>query len=113
VCVSFFNPLGFPILFLFRLFYFFLFLSPFSIKRYEVFVNIRNDEREHWKTLCSLVQFGGLEYGGSLQRGQGNSLDSFEGGAEGGSCLGGGGGQRRESALQVVGTLPAPSPSNV
>jgi len=24
---------------------------------YEVFVNIRNDEREHWKTLCNLVQY--------------------------------------------------------
>lgn len=24
---------------------------------YDVFVNIRDDEREHWKTLCNLVQF--------------------------------------------------------
>lgn len=24
---------------------------------YDVFVNVRNDEREHWKTLCNLVQF--------------------------------------------------------
>jgi ubiquinol oxidase len=24
---------------------------------YDVFVNIRNDEREHWKTLCNLVQY--------------------------------------------------------
>lgn len=22
---------------------------------YDVFVNVRNDEREHWKTLCNLV----------------------------------------------------------
>ena len=24
---------------------------------YDVFINIRDDEREHWKTLCNLVQF--------------------------------------------------------
>jgi len=24
---------------------------------YDVFVNVRNDEREHWKTLCNLVQY--------------------------------------------------------
>ena len=27
---------------------------------YDVFVNIRNDEKEHWKTLCNLVQFDDL-----------------------------------------------------
>lgn len=30
---------------------------------YDVFVNVRNDEREHWKTLCSLVQYDSMEYG--------------------------------------------------
>mmetsp|Transcript_121535 Transcript_121535/g.340351 ORF Transcript_121535/g.340351 Transcript_121535/m.340351 type:complete len:385 (-) Transcript_121535:31-1185(-) len=35
----------------------------FSVRRpkletlYDVFVNIRDDEREHWKTLCNLVQY--------------------------------------------------------
>ena len=24
---------------------------------YDVFVNVRNDEKEHWKTLCNLVQY--------------------------------------------------------
>ena len=28
---------------------------------YDVFVNVRNDEREHWKTLCNLVQFDSME----------------------------------------------------
>jgi ubiquinol oxidase len=27
---------------------------------YDVFVNVRNDEREHWKTLCNLVQYDSL-----------------------------------------------------
>ena len=27
---------------------------------YDVFVNIRDDEREHWKTLCNLVQFNDM-----------------------------------------------------
>jgi ubiquinol oxidase len=27
---------------------------------YEVFVNIRDDEKEHWKTLCNLVQYGDM-----------------------------------------------------
>lgn len=27
---------------------------------YDVFVNVRNDEREHWKTLCNLVQFDSM-----------------------------------------------------
>ncbi|KAK7248568.1 ubiquinol:oxygen oxidoreductase [Aureococcus anophagefferens] len=27
---------------------------------YDVFVNIRDDEKEHWKTLCNLVQFDDL-----------------------------------------------------
>ena len=27
---------------------------------YDVFVNVRNDEREHWETLCNLVQHGSL-----------------------------------------------------
>lgn len=28
---------------------------------YDVFVNIRDDEKEHWKTLCNLVQYGSME----------------------------------------------------
>lgn len=28
---------------------------------YDVFVNIRDDEREHWKTLCNLVQFNDMQ----------------------------------------------------
>lgn len=28
---------------------------------YDVFVNVRNDEREHWKTLCNLVQFDDMK----------------------------------------------------
>jgi len=36
---------------------------------YDVFVNIRNDEKEHWKTLCNLVQFDSME-------GQGNVIES-------------------------------------
>jgi len=28
---------------------------------YDVFVNIRDDEKEHWKTLCNLVQFGSMQ----------------------------------------------------
>jgi len=28
---------------------------------YDVFVNVRDDEREHWKTLCNLVQFGNMQ----------------------------------------------------
>jgi ubiquinol oxidase len=28
---------------------------------YDVFVNVRDDEREHWKTLCNLVQFGDMQ----------------------------------------------------
>lgn len=38
--------------------------EPFAIANrpkleslYDVFVNVRNDEREHWKTLCNLVQY--------------------------------------------------------
>jgi ubiquinol oxidase len=27
---------------------------------YDVFVNIRDDEKEHWKTLCNLVQFNDM-----------------------------------------------------
>ena len=27
---------------------------------YDVFINIRDDEREHWKTLCNLVQFNDM-----------------------------------------------------
>jgi len=34
---------------------------------YDVFVNVRNDEREHWKTLCNLVQFDNMEgVGGAI-----------------------------------------------
>jgi hypothetical protein len=28
---------------------------------YDVFINVRDDEREHWKTLCNLVQFGDMQ----------------------------------------------------
>lgn len=28
---------------------------------YDVFVNVRDDEREHWKTLCNLVQFDDMQ----------------------------------------------------
>lgn len=28
---------------------------------YDVFVNIRNDEKEHWKTLCNLVQYNDMQ----------------------------------------------------
>jgi ubiquinol oxidase len=28
---------------------------------YDVFVCIRNDEREHWKTLCNLVQYNDMQ----------------------------------------------------
>ena len=28
---------------------------------YDVFVNIRDDEKEHWKTLCNLVQYGDMQ----------------------------------------------------
>lgn len=36
---------------------------------YDVFVNIRNDEKEHWKTLCNLVQFDDMQGYGGLVRG--------------------------------------------
>jgi ubiquinol oxidase len=28
---------------------------------YDVFVNVRDDEREHWKTLCNLVQYNDMQ----------------------------------------------------
>lgn len=28
---------------------------------YDVFVNVRDDEKEHWKTLCNLVQYGDMQ----------------------------------------------------
>ena len=28
---------------------------------YDVFVNVRNDEKEHWKTLCNLVQYDDMQ----------------------------------------------------
>jgi ubiquinol oxidase len=28
---------------------------------YDVFVNVRNDEKEHWKTLCNLVQYNDMQ----------------------------------------------------
>ena len=34
---------------------------------YDVFVNIRDDEKEHWKTLCNLVQYNTM---GGVQDGQ-------------------------------------------
>merc|ERR1711998_601694 len=33
---------------------------------YDVFVNVRDDEREHWKTLCNLVQFDSMEGKGNV-----------------------------------------------
>ena len=36
---------------------------------YDVFVNVRDDEKEHWKTLCNLVQFDSMEA-------QGNQIES-------------------------------------
>lgn len=36
---------------------------------YDVFTNVRDDEKEHWKTLCNLVQFDSME-------GQGNLIES-------------------------------------
>jgi len=36
---------------------------------YDVFVNVRDDEKEHWKTLCNLVQYDSME-------GQGNTIQS-------------------------------------
>ena len=33
---------------------------------YDVFVNVRNDEREHWKTLCNLVQFEDMKGVGGI-----------------------------------------------
>ena len=27
---------------------------------YDVFVNVRNDEKHHWETLCNLVQYDAL-----------------------------------------------------
>ena len=32
---------------------------------YDVFVNVRNDEREHWKTLCNLVQYDSMQGDGN------------------------------------------------
>lgn len=34
---------------------------------YDVFTNIRDDEKEHWSTLCSLVQHNSLTYPDGLQ----------------------------------------------
>jgi ubiquinol oxidase len=28
---------------------------------YDVFINVRDDEREHWKTLCNLVQYNDMQ----------------------------------------------------
>ena len=28
---------------------------------YDVFVNVRDDEKEHWKTLCNLVQYNDMQ----------------------------------------------------
>jgi len=46
--------------------------EPFAIANrpkleslYDVFVNVRNDEREHWKTLCNLVQYDDMAGTGS------------------------------------------------
>lgn len=41
--------------------------GAFSLRRpqlntlYDVFVNIRDDEKEHWKTLCNLVQYDDMQ----------------------------------------------------
>ncbi|GMI21476.1 hypothetical protein TrCOL_g3136 [Triparma columacea] len=44
---------------------------------YDVFVNVRNDEREHWKTLCNLVQFDDMKGppGGVTGKVQGTKAD--------------------------------------
>ena len=34
---------------------------------YDVFINVRDDEKEHWKTLCNLVQYGEMEGVTSVQ----------------------------------------------
>ncbi len=34
---------------------------------YDVFVNVRDDEREHWKTLCNLVQYDDMQGVGSKE----------------------------------------------
>ena len=36
---------------------------------YDVFVNVRNDEREHWKTLCNLVQYDDMQGTGGMVEG--------------------------------------------
>lgn len=36
---------------------------------YDVFVNVRNDEREHWKTLCNLVQYDDMQGTGKMVQG--------------------------------------------
>ena len=36
---------------------------------YDVFVNVRNDEREHWKTLCNLVQYDDMQVTGGMVEG--------------------------------------------
>jgi ubiquinol oxidase len=36
---------------------------------YDVFVNVRNDEREHWKTLCNLVQYDDMQGKGGMVEG--------------------------------------------
>ena len=41
---------------------------PPAPARYDVFVNVRDDEREHWKTLCNLVQFDNMEGAGGVVR---------------------------------------------
>jgi len=33
---------------------------------YDVFVNVRDDEREHWKTLCNLVQYDDMQGVGGM-----------------------------------------------
>mgnify|MGYP002881810970 CR=1 FL=1 len=33
---------------------------------FDVFINVRNDEREHWKTLCNLVQFDDMQGTGEM-----------------------------------------------
>mmetsp|Transcript_1215 Transcript_1215/g.3377 ORF Transcript_1215/g.3377 Transcript_1215/m.3377 type:complete len:307 (+) Transcript_1215:60-980(+) len=36
---------------------------------YDVFTNVRNDEKEHWKTLCNLVQYDNTEGTGGYVKG--------------------------------------------
>jgi len=51
---------------------------------YDVFCNIRDDEREHWETLCCLVQYSQLNHpeGGEIKGSTGTSYAQVWGGNE-------------------------------